>query len=480
MKDRNEPANEQLIAELDELRGRVAKLESDLARSRQAEADHRHINDSLPVLVATAGVDGYYKEVNAAFQRILGWSREELLSRPLIEFIHPDDRARTAKEFKRLTSGETLTNFVDRKGCKDGSVRLFRWTVIPVLDRGIVFGIARDITDEEQAKEALQKAHDQLEQQVEQRTAELTAANRLLQAEVEHRRQIEDALRRSEQQYRTLVDTSPDAVVMTDLEGRVIFASPQAAKLHGYDRAEQLCGLDATSLIAEEDHQRLKANMANLLREGVRRDTQYAFERRDGSRIPCELSSAVVRDDSGSPRAFIAVSRDITERKQAQAALEHERRTLSHLLRASDRERQTIAYDIHDGLAQQLAGAIMQFQAFDNLKISDECQAKTAYDTGIELVKRAHAEARRLISGVRPPALDESGIAVAISHLVQEQRERLGVPIEYDDHVDFNRLAPILENAVYRITHEALANACQHSRSAKVRVSLLQENDLLH
>ena len=64
----------------------------------------------------------------------------------------------------------------------------------------------------------------------------------------------------------------------------------------------------------------------------------------------------------------MAVIRDITERKQAQAALERERRTLTHMLQASDHERQLIAYDIHDGLAQQLAGAMMQFQVYDHLK----------------------------------------------------------------------------------------------------------------
>jgi PAS domain-containing protein len=96
---------DQLIAELADLRRRVAELDAQLATSRQAEADQRQIDDSLPVLVDTAGVDGYYKEVNSAFERILGWSEEESLSRPFIEFIHPDDRAAAVVTFERLTSG---------------------------------------------------------------------------------------------------------------------------------------------------------------------------------------------------------------------------------------------------------------------------------------------------------------------------------------------------------------------------------------
>jgi signal transduction histidine kinase len=242
---------------------------------------------------------------------------------------------------------------------------------------------------------------------------------------------------------------------------------------------DELRGLEVTSLIAHDERKRARENMASLLHEGVRRNTEYTLLRKDGTRFPGELSSAVVRDSSGRPRALIAVIRDITERKQAQEALERERRTLLHMLRASDHERQTIAYDIHDGLAQQLAGATMQFQVYEHLKDHAASKAKTAYDAGVELVQRAHAEARRLIGGVRPPALDEAGVAVAISHLVHEQRERKGPQIEYHDAVEFDRLPPILENAIYRIVHEALTNACQHSGSEKVDVSLLQEGDLL-
>ncbi len=95
------------------------------------------------------------------------------------------------------------------------------------------------------------------------------------------------------------------------------------------------------------------------------------------------------------------------------------------------------------------------------------------------MVRQAHAEARRLISGVRPPALDESGVAIAISHLVHEQREPKGPQIKYHDDVEFYRLPPILENAIYRIAQEALTNACQHSRSQNIAVSLVQEGDQL-
>ena len=148
--------NQQLVEELADLRQRLAVMEARLAQGQQAEADQQKINNSLPVLVATAGVDGYYKEVNAAFERILGWSEQESLSRPFLEFIHPDDRQVALETFGQLKSGEPVADFVDRNICKDGSLRWINWNVIPLLDRGIVFGIGQAITERKQAEEQIQ------------------------------------------------------------------------------------------------------------------------------------------------------------------------------------------------------------------------------------------------------------------------------------------------------------------------------------
>jgi two-component system sensor histidine kinase DegS len=145
------------------------------------------------------------------------------------------------------------------------------------------------------------------------------------------------------------------------------------------------------------------------------------------------------------------------------------------MLQASDHERQTISYEIHDGLAQYLAAAVMQFQAHDTLRENSPDKAKKAYDTALELVRQAHSESRRLISEVRPPVIDESGLETAISHLVCEQRRHSGPKIEYHSSLRFGRLPAIMENALYRIVQEALTNACKHSKSKKVTVTMTQE-----
>ncbi len=298
--------------------------------------------------------------------------------------------------------------------------------------------------------------------------------------DVTGQRQAEDARRQSEEKYRSLLEACPDSVVMSDFQGQVLFASRQTWGLIGLPESEELVGRSIFDFLIESDRKRLAENMANLLKTGVRRNTEYTAIGRDGSPVPTEMSSALIRDAHGEPKAVMAVIRDIADRKRTRDALEREYRTLRHLLQSSDRERQLIAYEIHDGLAQQLAGAIMQFQIADHLKETAPQDAAKAYDAGMTMLRQGHFEARRLISGVRPPILDEAGIVTAIAHLVNEQRRQQGPKIEFHSRVEFDRLVGVLENAVYRIVQEGLINACKHSRSAKVRVELLQEGDRLY
>lgn len=282
----------------------------------------------------------------------------------------------------------------------------------------------------------------------------------------------EAELRLSEEKYRMLIEACPDAVVVADLQLRVVFASHHAVRLWGADSAEEICGRELISFVADEERPKAAAVAAKIFEIDFRRDVEYTFLRKNGERFPVEVSNAVVRDAAGRPRALVSIVRDISERKSAQEALQREHRALEHLLQSSDHERQLIAYEIHDGLAQDLAGAIMQFQVFDQLKDGNAAGAAEVYNRGITLLRQSHFEARRLIAGVRPPVLDESGVVEAITHLVHEQASDRGPRVEFRTDVRFDRLPSALENAIYRITQEGLANACQHSRSERVRIHL--------
>ena len=136
--------------------------------------------------------------------------------------------------------------------------------------------------------------------------------------------------------------------------------------------------------VIEGDRRRLAANMSQVSEAGPRRNTEYTALRGDGTTVPAEASSVVVLGGDGRPKALMAVIRDISERKLAEDVLEKERRNLKYLLQSSDHERQLIAYEIHDGLAQQLAGALMQFETFAHRKDAQAKQAEEAFHAGYD------------------------------------------------------------------------------------------------
>jgi PAS domain S-box-containing protein len=142
-----------------------------------------------------------------------------------------------------------------------------------------------------------------------------------VQQELAERKRAEEATRTSEMRMRKLIETSPDAIWVTDTDGRIIMATPQTAALHGNQDAQELIGEDFLDLIAPEDRERALNNNQAILETGMIRNAEYSFIRKDGRRLLAELSISVIRDVQGKPESFIAVSRDISERKQAETAL---------------------------------------------------------------------------------------------------------------------------------------------------------------
>jgi PAS domain S-box-containing protein len=110
--------------------------------------------------LSVAGVDGYLKRVNPSWTRTLGWSVEELLSRPSIEFVHPDDRAATLAGRERLARGLALGPLVNRYLCKDGTHRWFEWRSVADVERGLIYAAARDVTEQKRAEEGLLQARE--------------------------------------------------------------------------------------------------------------------------------------------------------------------------------------------------------------------------------------------------------------------------------------------------------------------------------
>jgi PAS domain S-box-containing protein len=110
------------------------------------EDDLREFLDLSIDMLCIAGLDGYFKHLNPAWEKTLGYSREELLSHPYVDFVHPEDRDATIAEAKNLAAGQDTFIFENRYRCKDGSYKWLRWTGAVRAEKGVIYASARDIS----------------------------------------------------------------------------------------------------------------------------------------------------------------------------------------------------------------------------------------------------------------------------------------------------------------------------------------------
>lgn len=124
-------------------------------RALEAESA-RHFELSLD-LVCIAGFDGYFKRVNPAFERVLGYTEADLLGRPFREFVHPEDRTKTDEEIVLLSEGAGAVRFQNRYLDKEGQLHWLEWASTPLWDEGVIYAVARDVTDRKALERELER-----------------------------------------------------------------------------------------------------------------------------------------------------------------------------------------------------------------------------------------------------------------------------------------------------------------------------------
>jgi PAS domain S-box-containing protein len=129
----------------------VIAMEPLTSAADRAEAD-RFFRLAMDLLCVVT-LDGRFRRVNPACTRALGYSAEQLLAAPIFSFIHPDDRAATEAEYRKLSAGEPTTDLENRFRCADGSYKWFAWSYHPVAAENLAFGVGRDITERKRAEE---------------------------------------------------------------------------------------------------------------------------------------------------------------------------------------------------------------------------------------------------------------------------------------------------------------------------------------
>ena len=135
----------------------------DISARKQAIEDSRRFFTLSQELLCTAGFDGYFKKLNKAWEDALGYSYDELLAKPFIEFVHPDDQESSQNLVSKLVNGHNTSAFENRLLCKDGSVRWLLWSTVSVVEEQLLYASARDITERKKIEQDLQIRTEQFE-----------------------------------------------------------------------------------------------------------------------------------------------------------------------------------------------------------------------------------------------------------------------------------------------------------------------------
>jgi len=124
------------------------------ARSEKSlgELEERFFDLAIDML-CVLDFNGHFKRLNPTWETTLGFTREELMSRPFIEFVHPDDRDRTLQQNRQVRGGGQARSFENRYVCKDGSYRWLVWNAAPDSSRNVIYSVARDVTERKRAEE---------------------------------------------------------------------------------------------------------------------------------------------------------------------------------------------------------------------------------------------------------------------------------------------------------------------------------------
>ena len=260
-------------------------------------------------------------------------------------------------------------------------------------------------------------------------------------------------------------------ILVIDRAGTLLFAN----RLEQGRALEELLGRNILDFAPPESEQEIRAALEAVFSQGG----VHAFEtvaRQLSGVLACYAVRACPIEVDGERVAALLCVDDVLPLKTSEETLRHERHVLGQLLEIQERERQLVSYEIHDGLSQYLAGAMMHLQALEHASSTgtlDEGLHKHDLDESLRLLRAAVDESRRLIGGLRPPALDELGIVEVIESLAAEARS-FSPRVDFHHRLGQGRLPPALETTIFRIVQESLSNARKHASAGAVTISLDQ------
>jgi PAS domain S-box-containing protein len=248
----------------------------------EAQRDFERFFNLIPDLACIVSTDGYFKKVNPAWETTLGYTHEEVMSTPMLDFIHPDDLERTLSEIAKQGREYRTKHFVNRYRCKDGSYRIFDWRTTFNRDDSTRFGIAKDITEQ---------------------------------------RLSEESLRESEQRFRVMADNCPTIIWVTDAAGRTRLANRMCREFFG-TTFEQADADQSRLFIHPDDHASYVGKFLLAVRDRTPFRAEARVRRADGEWRWIASDAAPRLSSNGDFLGHVGITPDITDRKHSEEVLQ--------------------------------------------------------------------------------------------------------------------------------------------------------------
>ena len=397
---------------------------------RQSEGRFRTLFKASPIAIALQGDDGRMIEVNDSYQRMLGYTEEELRKLGVKRITHPEDVAEGDRFYHELVAG-SRDHYQREK-------RYFR------KDREVIWGIS--------TVSAIRSSGGKLQYLI-STVEDITA-----------RRQAETVMR----ELASIVEHSADAIIGQTGAGVITSWNRSAERIYGYSAAE-VVGHPLARLLPSGADGDLERTVRRLHAGSRVEEFETVGRRKDGTLIEVVMTLSPIRNERHGLAAASTIVRDITERKR----LERE------ILRVGAEERRRISHELHDSLGQTLTGIAFKAKALQGRLA--QAASPLAKDLGevATLVSGAVAETRRLAQGLNPVEIENAGLVVALADLAAKTQHLFGLACNFRCAETELAAAPTTEAVLYRITQEAIHNAVSHGSPQTIEIELSRTADRL-
>jgi PAS domain S-box-containing protein len=348
---------------------------------------------SSPATIAITKLqDGKYIEVNDSLVNTIGYTSQELIGRTAAElniWVRPEDRARL---FQIMKVKGKVSNEEFNFRTKSGEIRtwLFSAHGIDIAGEPCMIGVSVDITD---------------------------------------RKQAEAALKDSEEKLQRMFDSVIDAITVINLNGVIIECNEKAPKLMGFSTKDEILGKNSLEMIVPRERERGQISIQKVLEEGAMENIEFTLLKANGSEFSAEISGSALKDINGITNRIIIISRDITERKQAEKELKEAMANLeqsSSQLAATNKELEAFSYSVsHD-----LRSPLRSIDGFSQALLED--YEKKLDKTGLDYLRRLRTASQKmgeLIDGIlklsRLTRSEMSHVPIDLSSLAEETANRL-------------------------------------------------------